>query len=97
MRALREQHPSLACGLNPKASINLYKKLSYQLYYTAANNFKRCDIDELNKFQRMVVKKIQGFHEYVRTDMCESMVGIMRLSLEIKRRKLSRDMTKPTK
>ena len=35
------------------------------------NNLKHKNIDELNKFQRMITKKIQGFHPYVRTDMCE--------------------------
>ena len=36
----------------------------------------------------MAVKKIQGFNKYVRTDMCESMVGTMSLSVEVERRKL---------
>ena len=47
-----------------------------------------CDINEINKFQRMAVKKMQGFHKYVRTDMCESMVGTISLSFEVDRRKL---------
>ena len=36
----------------------------------------------------MVAKKIQGFHRFVRTDMCESILGLLRLPAEIDRRKL---------
>ena len=52
------------------------------------NNLKQRDKNELNIFQWMVAKKIQGFHPYVRTDMCEPMVGLMRLQAEVDRRKL---------
>ena len=36
----------------------------------------------------MAAKKIQGFHRFVRADMCESMLGLLRLQAEIDRRKL---------
>ena len=36
----------------------------------------------------MAVKKIQGFHKYVRTDMCESMMDAISLSFEVERRKI---------
>ena len=79
------------CGLNPKTSVDLYKKVVIPtvLYGCEVwNNLKHKNIDELNKFQRMIAKKIQGFHPYVRTDMCESMLGLIRLQAEIDRRKL---------
>ena len=79
------------CGLNPITSTDLYKKVVIPtvLYCCEVwNNLKNCDIHEINKFQRMAVKKIQGFNKYVRTDMCESMVGTMSLSVEVERRKL---------
>ena len=79
------------CGLNPKTSIDLYRKVVMPtvLYGCEVwNKLKTCDVYEINKFQRMAVKKIQGFHKYVRTDMCESMVGAISLSFEVERRKL---------
>ena len=74
------------CGLNPKTSVDLYRKVvvSTVLYGCEVwNNLKQRDVDELNKFQRIVAKKIQGFHRFVRTDMCESMLGLLRLQEEI--------------
>ena len=43
---------------------------------------------EINKIQRFIVKKIQGFNPYVRSDMCESMLGLYNLMAEVNRRKL---------
>ena len=35
-----------------------------------------------------MAKKIQGFNQYVRADMCESMLGLYNLVGKVKRRKL---------
>ena len=42
----------------------------------------------INKLQHYIVKSIQGFHVRTRSDMCESMLGLFRLSFEIDKRKL---------
>ncbi|MEW8546047.1 MAG: reverse transcriptase family protein [Candidatus Thiodiazotropha sp.] len=79
------------CGLHPDISIDLYKKVVIPTVLYGCeiwNNLKQCDRTELNKFQRMIVKKSQGFHPYVRSDMCEAMVGLFRIQAEVDRRKL---------
>ena len=38
---------------------------------------------EINKFQRFIAKKIQGFHKHVRSDICESMLGLYNLIGEV--------------
>ncbi|MEW8545051.1 MAG: reverse transcriptase family protein, partial [Candidatus Thiodiazotropha sp.] len=78
-------------GLNVETSINMYRKVVIPIVTYGCeiwNNLKHSDYIELNKFQHHVVKKIQGFHQYVRSDMCESMVGLYRIQAEIDRRKL---------
>ena len=75
------------CRLNTKTSIDLYRKVVMPtvLYGCEVwNKLKTCDVYKINKFQRMTVKKRQGFQKYVRTGMCESMVGAISLSFEVK-------------
>ena len=43
---------------------------------------------EITKLQRFIAKKIQGFHQHVRSDMCESMLSLYNLIGEVSRRKL---------
>ena len=78
-------------GLNPLISIDLYKKVVIPtLTYGCElwNDLRIQDLMELGKLQHHIVKKIQGFNNYVRSDICESMVGIYRLTAEIDRRKM---------
>jgi len=46
------------------------------------------DIQTLNKLQLFIVKTIQGFHYRTRSDMCEPMLGLFRLTVEVEKRKL---------
>ena len=78
-------------GLNAELSISLYKKVVLPIVTYGCeiwNNLKHDDKHELNKLQHHIVKKVQGFNQYVRSDMCESMVGLYRIDAEIDRRKL---------
>ena len=78
-------------GLNPIISVDLYKKIIIPTFAYGCelwNNLKLQDIVEIQKFQHQIVKKIQGFNMYVRSDICESMVGLFRLTAEIDRRKM---------
>ena len=78
-------------GLNPVISIDLYKKVVIPTFTYGCelwNTLKIQDILEIQKLQHLIVKKIQGFNMYVRSDMCESMVGLYRLTAEIDRRKM---------
>ena len=78
-------------GLNAETSVNMYKKVVIPIVTYGCeiwNNLKQSDYSELNKFQNHIAKKVQGFHQYVRSDMCESMLGIYRIKVEIDRRKL---------
>ena len=81
-------HPS---GLNPLTSSSLYKKviLPTILYGSELwNNMTNKDIITLNKTQHYIVKSIQGFPTQTRSDICESMLGLYRLSSEVDKRKL---------
>ena len=78
-------------GLNAETSVNMYKKVVIPIVTYGCeiwNNLKQSDYSELNKFQHHIAKKVQGFHQYVRSDMCESMLGLYRMEAEIDRRKL---------
>ena len=78
-------------GLNAQTSISLYKKDVIPVVTYGCeiwNNLKHDDNYELIKLQHHIVKKVQGFNQYIRSDMCESMVGLYRIHVEIDRRKL---------
>ena len=75
-----------AYGVNPVVATSLYKKIVLPcLMYGSElwNNLRQQDHTELNKLQHHVVKKIQGFEITVRSDMCESMVGLNPITAEI--------------
>ena len=79
------------CGLNPKVSVSLYKKVVIPTITYGCELWSNLTMDnctEINKIQRFIVKKIQGFNPYVRSDMCESMLGLYNLMAEVNRRKL---------
>ena len=78
-------------GLNPITSANLYKRivLPSVLYGSELwNNMTQSDINSINRFQHFIVKLIQGFNVRTRSDICESMLGLYRLSAEVEKRKL---------
>ena len=79
------------CCLNPKVSVSLYKKVVISTVTYGCelwSNLTMNNYAEINKFQRFIAKKIQGFHQHVRSDMCESMLGLYNLIGEVSRRKL---------
>ena len=81
-------HPN---GLSPITSTSLYNKIVKPtiLYGSELwNSMTVKDIANINKLQHYIVKSIQGFHVRTRSDMCESMLGLFRLSSEIDKRKL---------
>lgn len=89
-------------GLNPITSANLYRKIIIPsvLYGCELwNHLTQSEIDELNRLQHFIVKKIQGFKIRTRSDICESMLGLYRLTSEIDKRKmmfLHKILTSPT-
>ena len=81
-------HPQ---GLNPLTSTSLYKKIIIPTVLYGCelwNDLTQSNIDTINKFQHFIVKKIQGFTMRTRSDICESMLGLIRLSAEVEKRKL---------
>ena len=52
------------------------------------NNISKAETDQINRTQRRIVKKIQGFPLRTRTDICESMLGLHPLYAEIIKQKL---------
>jgi hypothetical protein len=52
------------------------------------NNLKHADFQAFNKLQHFVTKDIQGMKISTRLDMCESMLGLYPIILEIDKRKL---------
>ncbi len=78
-------------GLNPLTSTKLYKKIIVPttLYGCELwNDVTQSDINTITRHQHKIVKKIQGFPVRTRSDICESMLGLQRLSAEIDKRKL---------
>ena len=78
-------------GLNPITSASLYKKIIVPtaLYGSELwNNMSQNDTNSINRLQHFIVKLIQGFNIRTRSDMCESMLGLCRLSAEVEIRKL---------
>ena len=78
-------------GLNPLTSVSLYRKIVIPtaLYGCELwNNMNKSDLDTVNRLQHFVVKKILGLPIRTRSDICESMLGLIRLSAEIEKRKL---------
>ena len=79
-------------GVNPLTAISLYRKIIIPsvLYGCEIwNNLSASEINEIDRLQRYIVKRIQGFSVRTRTDICESMLGLHPLSSEIIIRKLS--------
>ena len=52
------------------------------------NGMSQNDISTVNRLQHFIVQTIQSFHIRTRSDMCESMLGLNRLSSEVEKRKL---------
>jgi len=78
-------------GLNQLTATNIYKSIvmPVALYGSELwNNMTNTDMTNLNRLQHFMVKVIQGFHTRTRSDMCESMLGLYRLSAEVDKRKL---------
>ena len=78
-------------ALNPLTSASLYKKIVIPtaLYGSELwNNLSKTDIIKVDRLQHYIVKRIQGFKTRTRSDMCESMLGLRKLSTEIDKRKL---------
>ena len=78
-------------GLNPKTSVSLYTRvvLPSVLYGCELwNDLLGKDIRALNVFQHYVTKKIQGFPRQTRSDMCESMLGLLPIETAIDKTKL---------
>ena len=78
-------------ALNPMTCARLYRSviIPIPLYGCELwNNLKDVDIKTLNIFQHRIVKLIQGFHIRVWSDMCESVLGLNRITDMIDRRKL---------
>lgn len=81
-------HPS---ALNPLKSVNFYRKvvLPSILYGSELwNGLSESDASILNRTQHGIVKRIQGLPIRTRSDMCEALVGVNRISSEIEIRKL---------
>lgn len=81
-------HPN---GINPLTAINLYKRIVVPtaLYGCELwNNMLNSQTQTVNKLQHFIVKRIQGFTTRTRSDICESMVGLYKLSADIEIRKL---------
>lgn len=79
-------------GLNPVTGTDLYRKivLPSALYGSELwNNLDNKNIREINKFQHMVCRSIQGFPALTRSDMSESLLGLTTLSIEVDIRKLT--------
>ena len=78
-------------GLNQVTAASIYKRIvmPVALYGSELwNDMTKTDITTLNRLQHFVAKTIQGFHKRTRSDMCESMLGLFRLSSEVDKRKL---------
>ena len=78
-------------GLNPLTSTSLYKKIIIPTVLYGCelwNGMTQTDTNTINKFQHFIVKKIQGITISIRSDICESMLGLIRLSAEVEKRKL---------
>ena len=52
------------------------------------NNLKSVDLTNLNRFQHFIVKRIQNLRTCTRSDMCQSLLGILPISSFIDIRKL---------
>mgnify|MGYP000323122257 CR=1 FL=1 len=81
-------HPTY---LNPLTSTILYRKLTMpsMLYGSELwNGLSVTDVEHTNRWRHCKVKVIQGFHNYTRSDMCESMIGLPPLVGQTVQRKL---------
>lgn len=78
-------------GINHKLSTSLYKNIvtPTKLYGCEIwNGLSHSDSECIAKHQHTVVKCIQGLRRRTRSDICESILGIHRLSAKIDKRKL---------
>ena len=88
-------HPT---GLSPLTSTSLYQKIIMPcaLYGSELwNNMTQSDINTINRLQHFIVKTIQGFPIRTRSDICESMLGLNRLSSEVEQANFQK-LTSPT-
>ena len=79
-------------GLNPITGCDLYRKVVIPsvLYGCELwNNLSEKKVSEINKFQHMASRHIQGLPRLTRTDMRESLIGLTKLSSEVDIIKLS--------
>ena len=77
--------------LNPLTLTKLYKSIVIPSALYGCETWSRLtlhDLNELEKFQHFCVKKIQCLPWQTRSYMCESLLGLPKLSLEIDKRKL---------
>ena len=77
--------------INPMTNIKLYRKVVMPsvLYGCETwTNMRLTDISKINQFQHYAVKLIQNLRHSTRSDMCESLVGLRKLSTEVDKRKL---------
>lgn len=81
-------HPK---GVNPLVSSSLYLKIVIPTVLYACelwNDISQSDVANLNKFQHLIAKKIQGFPIRTRSDIAESMLGLFRITSLIDKQKL---------
>ena len=89
-------HAMLGYGLQPKSLhpltlCSIYNKvIKPTILYGSElwNDLKSSDIDQMNRTQHYIVKSIQDFPKLTRSDMCESMLGLNRLSSQVDDRKM---------
>lgn len=78
-------------GLNPLTSTSLYRKIIVPIVLYGCElwtDMRNSEILEIERFQRYIVKRIQGLPIRTRTDMCEPMLGLYPISCDILIRKL---------
>ena len=77
--------------VNPLTVTSLYRKVILQssLYGCELwNELSISDTKKLSQLQHFLVKEMQGFVTRTRSDMCESMLGLLEIVREIDKRKL---------
>ena len=76
--------------LNPLTVTSLYSKVVVPTVLYGCemwNNLSKKDLCNLQIFQHFVVKHIQGMHRRTRSDMCETMLDLFRLTVVVEERK----------
>ena len=78
-------------GLNQTTATGIYKRIVMPVVLYGSelwHDMTHTDLLTLNRLQHLIAKSIQGFHIRTRSDMSESMLGLLRLSAEVDKRKL---------